>query len=279
MAKARDIPGLEAELSYRAAAARTVAVRADELFDHARGVLDTSEIERVHDMRVATRRLRAVLEIYEPCFPRKQLRPVLAHVKTLADALGERRDPDVQLAQLDEFASAVKPADRPGVAVFAERVRSEQGTANRMLASALAELEETDLRGRLAALAASAAPDTEAARASAALDTQAASASAAPDTQAAAARAAPDTQAAAARAAPDTQAAAARAAPDTRPAAGSAASDPQAAAGSAASDTQPAAGAAPETAGATAFESLQPTEGDDRYQDPGRGGHTEVTPP
>jgi inorganic triphosphatase YgiF len=246
MAKARDIPGLQAELSYRAAAARTVAVRADELFDHARGVLDTSEIERVHDMRVATRRLRAVLEIYEPCFARKQLRPVLAHVKALADVLGERRDPDVQLAQLDEFASAVKPADRPGVEVFAERVRSEQGTANRMLASALAELEETDLRGRLAALAASAAPDTEAASASAA---------------------------------PDSQAAAARAAPDTRPAAGSAASDPQAAAGSAASDTQPAAGAAPETAGATAFESLQPTEGDDRYQDPGRGGHTEVTPP
>jgi CHAD domain-containing protein len=156
MAKARDIPDLHAELSYRQAAARTVSVRADELFEHARGVLDTSDIERVHDMRVASRRLRAVLEIYEPCFPRKQLHSVLSDVKALADALGERRDPDVQLAQLDEFASAVKLADRPGVEVFAERVRAEQGTANQTLSAALAELEDTDLRGRLAALAGSA---------------------------------------------------------------------------------------------------------------------------
>jgi CHAD domain-containing protein len=159
MAKARDIPGLAADLRYRDAAARTVSVRAEELFHYAAGVLNTSDIERVHDMRVASRRLRAVLEIYEPCFPRKQLRSVLDDVKALADSLGERRDPDVQLAQLDEFASAVKPADRPGVEAFAERVRAEQGAANQTLASALAELEQSNLAGRLAALAASAAPD------------------------------------------------------------------------------------------------------------------------
>ena len=121
MAKARDIPGLHAELSYREAAARTVAVRAEELFEYAEGVLDTSDIERVHDMRVASRRLRAVLEIYEPCFPRRALRNVLGDVKALADALGERRDPDVHLSQLEEFAEAVKAPDRPGIEAFAER--------------------------------------------------------------------------------------------------------------------------------------------------------------
>ena len=42
-----------------------------ELAEHAEGVLDTGDIERVHDMRVATRRLRAALEIFEPCFPAK----------------------------------------------------------------------------------------------------------------------------------------------------------------------------------------------------------------
>jgi CHAD domain-containing protein len=159
MAKARDIPGLEADLSYREAAARTVAVRAQELFEHAEGVLDTSDIERVHDMRVASRRLRAVLEIYEPCFPRKELGDVLTDVKAVADALGERRDPDVHLAQLEEFADAVEPVDRPGVELFAERVRAEQGAGNKALASALAELERTDLRGRLAALSAAASPE------------------------------------------------------------------------------------------------------------------------
>jgi inorganic triphosphatase YgiF len=158
MAKARDIAGLHADLSYREAAALTVAVRAQELFEQAEGVLDTSEIERVHDMRVASRRLRAVLEIYEPCFPRSAVREVLTDVKALADALGERRDPDVHLAQLEEFGAAVKAADRPGVALFAERVRAEQGHGNEMLAAALGQIEETNLRGRLAALSAAASP-------------------------------------------------------------------------------------------------------------------------
>jgi CHAD domain-containing protein len=161
MAKARDIRGLHADLSYREAAALTVAVRTQELFEQAEGVLDTSDIERVHDMRVASRRLRAVLEIYEPCFPRKELRAVLTDVKALADALGERRDPDVHLSQLEEFATAVKPADRPGVELFAERVRAAQGAGNETLAAALAEIEETDLRGRLAALSAAASPERD----------------------------------------------------------------------------------------------------------------------
>src|SRR3979409_2625758 len=130
MAKAREVPGLDGQDPFRVAAVRVVTVRGAELFEQSENVLDTSEIERVHDMRVATRRLRAVLEIYEPCFSRKALRDVLADVKALADAWGELRAPDVHLAQLEEFATAVKEADRPGVEVFADRVRTEQGTGN-----------------------------------------------------------------------------------------------------------------------------------------------------
>src|SRR5688572_18179910 len=110
MAKAREIPGLHATMTYGEAAAATVATRGQELFDHAENVLDTSDIERVHDMRVASRRLRAVLEIYQPCFPKALFRPVLREVKALADALGERRDPDVLLAQLEAFEQAALKA-------------------------------------------------------------------------------------------------------------------------------------------------------------------------
>src|ERR671937_1529846 len=126
MAKARDIPGLNAGLSYGAAAALTVAVRAQELFEHADGVLDTSDIERVHDMRVASRRLRAVLEIFEPCFPPGGFKGALRDVKALADALGERRDPDVHIAALEAFAAAVPAADRAGVEELIERQRVRQ---------------------------------------------------------------------------------------------------------------------------------------------------------
>ena len=67
-------------------------------------------------MRVATRRLRAVLEIYAPCFPPRRAPAVLRDVKALADALGARRDPDVQLAALAGMAERLDPRRprRPG---------------------------------------------------------------------------------------------------------------------------------------------------------------------
>lgn len=154
MAKARDIPGLSGDTPFAEAARRSVAIRAEEVFEHAEGVLDTDDIERVHAMRVATRRLRAVLEIYRPVFPSDLFRPVLAEVKALADALGARRDPDVQLDALERLAARVPEADRPGIQVFAERLRVEQAAGNEHLAAALALAEADDLRGRLEELTA-----------------------------------------------------------------------------------------------------------------------------
>src|SRR5919199_4423220 len=141
MAKARDIPGLRADMTFAEAAAATVAVRAEELFAHGREVLDTSDIERVHDMRVASRRLRAVLEIYAPCFEPAQFKPILKEVKTLADALGARRDPDVLLAQLERIEAALPKAAAAGIEAFAAPVRDEQARGNEVLAAALEEAE------------------------------------------------------------------------------------------------------------------------------------------
>ena len=152
MAKARVIPDLRGTDAFREAAAKAVAVRADELWEHADNVLDVGDTERVHDMRVATRRLRAVLEIFGPCFPRKTHGAVLDDVKSLADALGERRDPDVQIEDLEAYAEAVPEADRPGIEVLVARLRAHQAGANAELAMALAEIERRDLRGRVLAL-------------------------------------------------------------------------------------------------------------------------------
>jgi len=152
MAKGREVPGLHAQLPYSEAAAATVRVRTGELFDAQEGVLDTEEIERVHAMRVASRRLRAVLEIYRPCFDADRYEPVLRDVKALADALGARRDPDVQLDALAALAVALPRADLAGIDLLADEMREEQEQGNELLAIALTESERSDLRGRLLAL-------------------------------------------------------------------------------------------------------------------------------
>ena len=97
MARPREVPGFDCDEEFAAAAARIVRVRSAEVVAHADGVLDLGDAEPLHDMRVATRRLRAALEICEPCFPPKRHRKALKRVKRLADALGARRDRDVEI--------------------------------------------------------------------------------------------------------------------------------------------------------------------------------------
>jgi CHAD domain-containing protein len=166
MAKAEDIDVTPDE-PFRRAGARIVRVRARELFDHAEGVLDTSDIERVHDMRVASRRLRAVLEIFAPCFPQSEFKGVLRDVKQLADALGERRDPDVHIDALEAFSKALAAANKPGVARLIEDLEERQARGNEALAAELERAEQRGLHGRLLALA-DAADDTADAEATAA---------------------------------------------------------------------------------------------------------------
>jgi CHAD domain-containing protein len=149
VAKAKSIPDLTADLLYGEAAAKIVSVRGGELAEHAQGVLDTGDIERVHDMRVATRRLRAALEIFEPCFPAKAHGQALTEVKRLADALGERRDRDVAIAALHGFNDQMAAPDRRGVTSLIEQFRAEQEAANEGLAPLVSEENLKALRENL----------------------------------------------------------------------------------------------------------------------------------
>jgi CHAD domain-containing protein len=152
VAKAEDIDVTPDE-PYRRAGGRIVRVRTRELFGHAEGVLDTRDIERVHDMRVASRRLRAVLEIFAPCFPQSEFKGVLRDVKQLADSLGERRDPDVHIDALRTFSKSLAAANRHGVARLIEDLEARQARANELLAAELERAGQRGLEGRLLALA------------------------------------------------------------------------------------------------------------------------------
>ena len=124
-ATSRVSPG---RLRFREAAARTVAARAQELFEHADGVLDTSDIERVHDMRVATRRLRAVLEIYAPCFPRKAPRGGPRDVKRWPTRSARAATPT---SSSSRSAVGGLRRGRPRGREASDRLRSEQRPATR----------------------------------------------------------------------------------------------------------------------------------------------------
>ena len=156
MARAREVPGFDCDEPFAAAAARVVQVRAAEVFEHSEGVLGVGNVEPLHDMRVATRRLRAALEVFEVAFPRKRFRRALKKVKALADALGERRDRDVGIEFLAGFAEAAPESERPALAARIASLREEQRAANEALAPYLEAKRLRKLRRRLEKLVAEA---------------------------------------------------------------------------------------------------------------------------
>jgi CHAD domain-containing protein len=144
------VPGFDCDEPFGQAAARVVRARAGEVFERSAGVLDTAEIDRVHDMRVATRRLRAAMELFEPCFPPKKFRKARKEVKALADALGERRDRDVEIEFLERFIEeGVDADDLEPVALMVVQRRVEQQQANDDLAPFVAAVRLGKLRRRL----------------------------------------------------------------------------------------------------------------------------------
>lgn len=148
MARARKVE-LHCGVSFSRAAARVVKVRSKEVFEQSQGVLDLGDVERVHDMRVATRRLRAALEVFERCFPAKRHRKALKKVKALADALGERRDADVEIGLLEDLVDQAAAADRAALLALIEELRVRQVAANEALAPYLAPKRLKRLRRRL----------------------------------------------------------------------------------------------------------------------------------
>ena len=97
--KARKVKGLECEASLADNAQRIVAVRLDELWSFVPRALDPDEVEALHDMRIAAKRLRYVLEVTEVCFG-PYANQARKRTKELQDLLGEIHDCDVLVPKI-----------------------------------------------------------------------------------------------------------------------------------------------------------------------------------
>ena len=91
-----------------------------EMLAHEPGVRLGEDPEELHDMRVATRRLRAALKLYSDFLPKRSER-YERDLRWVAGALGEVRDLDVHLNRLSEEASRNGEVLEEVVALLRER--------------------------------------------------------------------------------------------------------------------------------------------------------------
>lgn len=67
------------------------------------GVVEGEDVECVHKIRVASRRIRAALPMFKECFPPKKYRKWLKQIKQITKFFGEARDLDVQISFTQEY--------------------------------------------------------------------------------------------------------------------------------------------------------------------------------
>ncbi len=104
MAKAKKIEGLDCKAGAHLGVRRVLLVRLGEMCGFREAALDWSDPEGVHDMRVASRRLRSALRDFMPHLQRRgRFDEARDELKRLADALGEVRDDDVALIELEKL--------------------------------------------------------------------------------------------------------------------------------------------------------------------------------
>jgi hypothetical protein len=119
--KARAVKKLDPAGPLGENAARIVKVRLDELLSFTPKALDRDRIKAQHDMRIAAKRLRYVLEATGFCFGRPA-DTARRRARDLQDILGEMHDCDVMLPRVREHIEGLQGQD-------AAAVREKAGTA------------------------------------------------------------------------------------------------------------------------------------------------------
>jgi CHAD domain-containing protein len=85
------------------------------MLSHEEGALRGENIEELHDMRVATRRMRTAFDIFSPAFEPKIMKRYLKGLRTIGRVLGQVRDMDVLLENAVTYQEKLKENRRPGL--------------------------------------------------------------------------------------------------------------------------------------------------------------------
>ncbi len=121
---------------------RLLHERTKTLLDWRDDVLTSDDIEAVHKMRVASRRLRATLDAYEAICDPQPFKKVYKQIQKIADMLGDARDTDVMIQHLQEQQAHSSDEMQGGIQWLIERLSTYRQQHQRVLETFFKKFDE-----------------------------------------------------------------------------------------------------------------------------------------
>ena len=132
--------------TYRDSMRTLIGARWEDVWKAIPRAAEGADIEGVHDVRVASRRLRAAMDVAASAFPASWYKPLHRLAKEITSELGAVRDRDVMIEYLTTQREQAPPNERPGIDRLIARIERERSAARAEMESFLGELATQGLR-------------------------------------------------------------------------------------------------------------------------------------
>ncbi len=142
MAKAKKITGLDPNRPLDECLLKILLTRFDEMTVHEQGTVDGSDIEALHDMRVASRRVQAVFKMFREIFPKKKFKAEYNELRMLIRSLGEVRDYDVFIDKTEKLKADSHERDTRAMDLLIIRKKAEREQKRKALIQHIVSLNK-----------------------------------------------------------------------------------------------------------------------------------------
>ena len=114
-----------------------------EMMSYKEGAKEGTDIEFVHDMRVTSRRLRAAMDNFADCFPKKPFKKHYKKIKAITQTMGAVRDLDVLIVRFQNELTNLTEVEQTDIRGLVEHLQRKHKAARQPMLALFEELEET----------------------------------------------------------------------------------------------------------------------------------------
>ncbi len=144
MATEPAIKGISPDETLEACARQIIVNYFHEMMSYKEGAKEGADIEFVHEMRVTSRRLRAAMDNFADCFPKKPFKKHYKKIRAITRTMGAVRDLDVLIVRFQNELTHLTEVEQADIRGLIEHLQRAHKEARQPMLLLFEELEETD---------------------------------------------------------------------------------------------------------------------------------------